>query len=253
MRAIVCEELGGPERLVLREVPSPPPGQGEVKVALHARGVSFVDVLMIAGQYQVKRELPFIPGSEAAGVVLEAGPGVEGIAPGDRVLVPGGFADEAVVAASRVTPLPASVSFEAAAAFRANYCTAYYGLQRGRLRAGDVLLVLGAAGGVGLAAVDVGKLLGATVIAAASTEEKLAVCRKMGADHVVNYTQGLREQVKALTEIGARTSSTILSAATSSTNRCAASPRSAGSSSWGSRAAVPRRPRPITSSSRTRR
>ena len=118
-------------------------------MALHARGVSFVDVLMIAGQYQVKRELPFIPGSEAAGVVLEAGPGVEGIAPGDRVLVPGGFADEAVVAASRVTPLPASVSFEAAAAFRANYCTAYYGLQRGRLRAGDVLLVLGAAGGVG--------------------------------------------------------------------------------------------------------
>ena len=113
----------------------------------------------------------------------------------DRCLL----ADEAVVAVSRVTPLPASVSFEAAAAFRANYCTAYYGLQRGRLRAGDVLLVLGAAGGVGLAAVDVGKLLGATVIAAASTEEKLAVCKKMGADSVVNYTQGLREQVKDLT------------------------------------------------------
>src|SRR5678816_656801 len=199
MRAILCEERGGPEHLVLREVPLPPPAAGEVKVALHARGVSFVDVLMIAGQYQVKRELPFIPGSEAAGVVLEAGPGVEGIVPGDRVLVPGGFADETVVAASRVTPLPASVSFEAAAAFRASYCTAYYGLQRGRLRAGDVLLVLGAAGGVGLAAVDVGKLLGATVIAAASTDEKLAVCRKMGADSVVNYTQGLREQVKALT------------------------------------------------------
>jgi NADPH2:quinone reductase len=200
MRAIVCEELGGPERLVLREVPSPPPAPGEVKVALHARGVSFVDVLMIAGQYQVKRELPFIPGSEAAGVVLEAGPGVEGIAPGDRVLVPGGFADEAVVAVSRVTPLPASVSFEAAAAFRANYCTAYYGLQRGRLRAGDVLLVLGAAGGVGLAAVDVGKRLGAPVIAAASTDEKLAVCRRLGADSVVNYTRGLREQVKDLTK-----------------------------------------------------
>jgi NADPH:quinone reductase len=199
MRAIVCEELGGPERLVLREVPSPTPAAGQVKVALRARGVSFVDVLMIAGQYQVKRELPFIPGGEAAGAVLEVGPGVEGIAPGDRVLVPGGYADEAVVAASRVTPLPDSVTFEAGAAFRGNYTTAYYGLQRGRLRAGEVLLVHGAAGGVGLAAVDVGKLLGATVIAAASTGEKLAVCRRMGADHVVNYSHGFRDQVRALT------------------------------------------------------
>ena len=106
MRAIFCEELGDPERLVLREVPSPTPGPGEVKIALHARGVSFVDVLTIAGQYQTKRELPFIPGSEAAGVVLEVGPGAEGLAPGERVLVPGGFADEVVVAASRATPLP---------------------------------------------------------------------------------------------------------------------------------------------------
>ncbi len=199
MRVIFCEQLGGPEHLVLREVASPTPGPGEVKVQLRARGVSFVDVLMVAGQYQVKRDLPFIPGSEAAGVVIEAGPGVERIAPGDRVLVPGGFADEVVVPASRVTPLPAAVSFEAGAAFRANYCTAYYGLQRGRLQAGEVLLVHGAAGGVGLAAVDVGKLLGATVIAAASSDDKLAVCKEMGADHLVNYTQGFREQVKALT------------------------------------------------------
>ena len=199
MRAIVCERLGDPEHLVLRDVPSPTPGPGEVKVALRARGVSFVDVLVIAGQYQTKREPPFIPGGEAAGVVLETGPGVDHIGVGDRVLVPGGFADEIVVAASRVTPLPAGVSFEAAAAFRANYCTAYYGLQRGRLQAGEVLLVHGAAGGVGLAAVDVGKLLGATVIAAASTDEKLAVCKELGADHLINYTQGFREQVKALT------------------------------------------------------
>ncbi len=198
-QAIFCEQLGGPEHLVLREVASPTPGPGEVKVALRARGVSYVDVLMIAGQYQVKREVPFIPGSEAAGVVLETGSGVEHIAPGDRVLVPAGFADEAVVAAERVTPLPATVSFETAAAFRANYCTAYYALQRGRLQAGEVLLVHGAAGGVGLAAVDVGKLLGATVIATASTAEKLAVCTQMGADHVINYTQGFREQVKELT------------------------------------------------------
>ncbi|MBF8288356.1 MAG: Alcohol dehydrogenase superfamily, zinc-containing, partial [Candidatus Rokubacteria bacterium] len=124
MQAVFCEQLGGPEHLVLREVASPSPGPGEVKVALRARGVSYVDVLMIAGQYQTKREVPFIPGSEAAGVVLETGSGVEHIAPGDRVLVPGGFADEVVVPAGQVTPLPATVSFEAAAAFRANYCTA---------------------------------------------------------------------------------------------------------------------------------
>jgi NADPH:quinone reductase len=199
MQAVFCEQLGGPEHLVLRQVASPSPGPGQVKVALRARGVSYVDVLVIAGQYQTKREVPFIPGSEAAGVVLETGSGVEHIAPGDRVLVPGGFADEVVVPAAQVTPLPATVSFEAAAAFRANYCTAYYGLQRGRLQPGEVLVVHGAAGGVGLAAVDVGKLLGATVIAAASTEEKLAVCKQMGADHIINYTQGFREQVKDLT------------------------------------------------------
>jgi NADPH2:quinone reductase len=200
MKAIFCEQLGGPEHLVLREVESPTPGPGEVKVGLRARGVSFVDLLMIAGQYQVKREVPFVPGSEAAGVVLEIGPSVERIAPGDRVLAPGGFAEEVVVAAARVTPLPGTVSFETAAAFRANYSTAYYGLQRGRLQAGEVLLVHGAGGGVGLAAVDVGKLLGATVIATASSDEKLAVCQQMGADHVLNSTQGFRDQVRDLTE-----------------------------------------------------
>jgi len=199
MQAVFCEKLGGPENLVLREVASPTPGPGEVKVALRARGVSFVDVLMIAGQYQVQRAVPFIPGSEAAGVVLETGAGVEHVQPGDRVLVPGGFAEETVVPAQRVTLLPATVSFETAAAFRSSYCTAYYALQRGRLQAGEVLLVHGAAGGVGLAAVDLGKLLGATVIATASTADKLAVCQKLGADHVINYTQGFREQVKALT------------------------------------------------------
>jgi NADPH2:quinone reductase len=161
--------------------------------------VSYVDVLMIAGQYQVKRDLPFIPGSEAAGVVVETGPGVEQVKPGDRVLVPGGYAEETVVAVSQVTSLPDTVSFETAAAFRSSYTTAYYALQRGRLRAGEVLLVHGAAGGVGLATVDMGKLLGATVIATASTAEKLAVCQKLGADHVINYTQGFREQVRDLT------------------------------------------------------
>lgn len=200
MQAVFCEKLGSPEELMLREVASPEPGPGEVKVALRARGVSFVDVLTIAGQYQVQRELPFIPGNEAAGVVMETGPGVEHVQPGDRVLVPGGYAEEVVVAAQWVTPLPEAVSFETAAAFKSSYCTAYYALQRGRLQAGEVLLVHGAAGGVGLAAVDMGKLLGATVIATASTAEKLAVCKQMGADHVINYTQGFREQVRELTE-----------------------------------------------------
>jgi len=200
MRAIICEKLGDPEHLVLRDVPSPTPGPGEVKVALRARGVSFVDVLVIAGQYQTKREVPFIPGGEAAGVVVEVGPGVQHVAPGDRVLLPGGYADEVVVPAARVLALPATVSFEAAAAFRSNYTTAYYGLQRGRLAAGETLLVHGAAGGVGLAAVDVGKLLGATVIATASSQEKLAVCKRMGADHVIDYTKGFRDQIKAITE-----------------------------------------------------
>jgi len=199
MRAIVCERLGGPEHLVLREVPSPVPGPGEVKVALRARGVSFVDVLVIAGQYQSKREVPFIPGGEAAGVVVEVGSGVQHVAPGARVLVPGGYAEEVVVPAGRVIALPDSVSFETAAAFRSSYATAYYGLQRGRLAAGEVLLVHGAGGGVGLAAVDLGKLFGATVIATASGEEKLAVCTQMGADHAIDYTKGFRDEVRTLT------------------------------------------------------
>lgn len=199
MQAVFCDRLGSPDDLVVRDVESPPPRTGAVKVALHACGVSFVDVLMIAGQYQVKRPLPFIPGSEAAGVVMETGSGVDTVHVGDRVLVAAGFATEAVVTADHVTPLPATVSFEVGAAFRSNYSTAYYALQRGRLRAGEVLLVHGAAGGVGLATVDVGKLLGATVIATASSAEKLAVCKQLGADHVINYTQGFRDQVLDLT------------------------------------------------------
>jgi NADPH2:quinone reductase len=199
MKAVFCEKLGSPDDLVVREVESPTPGAGEVKVALKARGVSYVDVLLIAGQYQVKRDLPFIPGSEAAGVITEVGPGVEQVKPGDRVLVSAGFAEEAVVATDQAMRLPASVDFDTAAAFKSGYTTAYYALQRGRLRAGEVLLVHGAAGSTGLATVDMGKLLGATVIATASTEEKLAVCQKQGADHVINYTHGFRDQVRDLT------------------------------------------------------
>jgi NADPH2:quinone reductase len=199
MKTVFCEKLGSPDDLVIRDVESPTPGEGEVKVALKAHGVSYVDLLLIAGQYQVKHDLPFVPGSEATGVVTEVGYGVETIEPGARVLCTAGFTEEAVVTATSVTPLPDSVSFEPAAAFRSNYTTAYYGLQRGRLKAGEVLLIHGAAGGVGLAAVDMGKLLGATVIATASSEEKLAVCQQMGADHVINYTEGFRDHVKDLT------------------------------------------------------
>ena len=200
MRAVLCEKLGGPESLVVRDIDPPgSPGEGQVKVALQARGVSFVDVLMVAGEYHVKPELPFVPGGEAAGVVTEVGPAVEGLREGDRVLTSGGCVEEVLLEAGRVTLLPDSVSIEAAAAFRANYTTAYYGLQRGRLEAGEVLLVHGAGGGVGLAAVDVGKLLGATVIGTASTNEKLAVVKQLGADHTINYTDGFREQVKELT------------------------------------------------------
>ena len=133
-------------------------------------------------------------------MIVEVGAGVESLQPGDRVLASGGFAEEAVIAASDVMPLPESVSFAAGAAFKSNYTTAYYGLQRGRLRAGEVLLIHGAAGGVGLAAVDMGKLFGANVIATASTAEKLAVCKQMGADHVINYSDGFREQVLELTD-----------------------------------------------------
>jgi len=199
MKAVFCEKLGGPDDLVVREIAPPgAPGPGEVKVALAARGVAFTDVLMVAGEYQVKPALPFIVGGEGAGTVLEVGAGVTALKAGDRVLAPGGCVEQVVVKAERTTRLPESVGFEAAAAFRANYGTALYGLQRGRLKPGETLLVHGAAGGVGLAAVDVGKLMGATVIATASTEGKRAITKQLGADYAIGYDD-FREEVKALT------------------------------------------------------
>lgn len=200
MKAVFCETLGTPDGLVVRDIDPPgAAGEGQLKVALKARGIAFTDVLLIAGEYQVKPELPFIVGGEGAGVVLEVGPGVENFSQGDRVLCPGGCVEQVLVDATRVTALPETVDFPAAAAFRANYATALYGLQRGRLAAGETLLVHGAAGGVGLAAVDVGKRLGATVIATASTQEKRDITIELGADHVIDYTAGFREEVKALT------------------------------------------------------
>jgi len=199
MKAVICERYGPPETLIVKDLPSPEPGPGEVKVALRARGVSYTDLLKIRGQYQVKDEPPFVPGGEASGEIVALGDGVADLAVGDRVLCGSGFAEEAVQLASTVCKLPEGVELEAAAAFRSSYMTAYYALQRGRLAAGETLLVHGAGGGVGLAAVDVGKLLGARVIATAGSEEKLAVCRRLGADHAIDYREGFRDAVRALT------------------------------------------------------
>lgn len=200
MKAVYCETLTGIHDLKLREIPEPgKPGPGELRINIKARGVAFTDVLMARGEYQVKPPLPFIVGGEGAGIVTDVGEGVTGYAPGDAVLTPGGCVEYVLQPAERVTRLPAGVDLTAAASFRGNYHTAYYGLQRARIQPGETLLVHGAAGGVGLAAVDVGKLMGARVIATASTAAKLAVAKKLGADHVINYTQGFRDEVKALT------------------------------------------------------
>lgn len=201
MKAALCETLDGPDAVVVRDVDDPgDPGNGQIRVAIGACGVSFADVLMTRGGYQVKPPLPFVVGGEAAGRVTAVGADVEDFAVGDAVLVSAGCVEHAVMDASRATRIPDGVDIEAAASFRSNYTTALYGLERGRLRATETLLVHGAGGGVGLAAVDVGKLMGATVIATASSEAKLDVARELGADHVIDYREGFREAVKDLTD-----------------------------------------------------
>lgn len=203
-KAVVCRELGSPERLRLETFASVPLKPGEVRVAVHAAGINFPDILMAAGEYQLKPELPFTPGMEAAGEVTEVN-GVTGIAIGDRVIVKmrhGGYADEAVVMPSQLTPLPSSFDYAEGATFLAAHGTAYHALiDRGQLRPREVLLVHGGGGGVGLAAVEMGRMLGATVIAAASSEEKLAVARAKGADHGVLYgREPFRDAVKRITD-----------------------------------------------------
>ena len=205
MKAVVCEAFGGPEVLALREVPDPPPpGPGELQVRIEARGVQYVDVLMLAGKYQFRPEPPFIPGNEAAGEVVAVGEGVTGFTPGDRIMSRhrlGAFAQIGNSRAENCNPVPAGMSLDQAAVFSGAYHTAYHALlQRGRMKAGDWVMINGAAGGIGIAAIQVAKLFGATVIATASTAEKLAVCQQMGADHVINYTHGFREQVRDLTD-----------------------------------------------------
>lgn len=200
MKAVFCEKLEGPDALVVREVAEPgPPGPEEIKVAIDARGISFTDVLMSKGEYQVQPTLPFIIGGEGAGRVIEIGDNVDALSVGDAVLVSAGCVEQVVVEARRATVIPKGTDLELAASFRSNYATAFYALQRGRLTPGETLLVHGAAGGVGLAAVDVGKLMGAIVIATAGADDKLAVVGEVGADHLINYSNGFREEVKELT------------------------------------------------------
>lgn len=202
-RAMLLEENGEPDNLKLTDMDLPDPGPDDVLVEMRAAGVSYVDVLMVAGQYQFKPDLPFVPGQEGAGVVKAVGDNVSGFAVGDRVMTshsPGAFAEHAVLAASRVTKLPDSIDFVTGASFRSNYATALLAMQRARLQQGEVLLVHGAAGGVGMATVHVGKMMGATVIGTSASDDKLAVVKEQGADHVVNYSTGFRDEVKALTE-----------------------------------------------------
>jgi len=205
MKAVVCRELGPPERLRLETFSSNALADGEVRIAVRAAGINFPDILMAAGEYQLKPELPFTPGVEAAGEVTEVADDVSGIAIGDRVIVKmrhGAYAEEVVVAPSQLTRLPANFDDAEGATFLAAHGTAYHALvDRAQLARGEVLLVHGAGGGVGLAAVEIGKLLGATVIAAASSEEKLAVAREKGADHLILYArEPFREAVKRITD-----------------------------------------------------
>jgi NADPH:quinone reductase len=204
MKAVVCEAFGGPEVLAVRDVPDPPPpGPGELQVRIAARGVQYVDVLMLAGKYQFRPEPPFIPGGEGAGEVVAAGTGVTGFKPGDRVMSRqrlGALAELGNCKAEDCDFIPAALSLEEAAVFRNAYHTAYHALlQRGRLTAGEWVLIHGAAGGIGLPAIQIAKFYGAHVIATASTEEKRSVCLEEGADHAIDYQSGFRDKVMDLT------------------------------------------------------
>ncbi len=206
MYALFCREIGSLDNLEYGEISEPTVGDGDVKIRVGASGVNFPDILMAEGKYQVKPALPFVPGLEVAGEVVECSAGIEHVKPGDRVLgfarYGGGHAEYAVLPAAIVTPIPDAMSFVDAAGFPVAYGTAHFALDyRGHLKAGETLLVLGAGGGVGLAAVQVGKLLGARVIAAASSVDKLAAATACGADEGVNYEEeDLRDRVRELTD-----------------------------------------------------
>lgn len=204
MKALLCTAFGPIDKLAIQEIPKPRPGPGQVLLDVKASSLNFPDALMVQGLYQVKPPLPFSPGTEMAGVVIETGSDVQNFKPGDRVIAIagwGGFAEECAVDAGRLIPLPEGMDFDMGAAFLFTYGTSLHGLRdRGRLEPGETLLVLGAAGGVGLAAVEIGKVLGARVIAAASSADKLALCKRLGADETIDYVSGnLRDRINELT------------------------------------------------------
>ena len=204
MKAMVCERFGGPEVLAEQQLPDPaPPGAGEIQVRIEARGVQYVDVLMLAGKYQFRPEPPFIPGSEAAGHVVAVGPDVTEFAVGDAVMsrhTLGAFAELGNAKAALCDKVPAGLTMAQAGVFRGAYTTAYHALlQRGRLKTGEWVLVHGAAGGIGIAAIQVAKAFGAKVVATAGSDEKRQACLEEGADHAIDYRSGFVDQVKELT------------------------------------------------------
>lgn len=204
MKAMLCKAWGGPDDLVFEETDDPKAGPGEVVIDVHACGVNFPDILLIGGKYQFKPDFPFSPGMEVGGVIAEVGEGVTEVAVGDRVMAAcgdGGFAEKVKAPAQKTFKLPDGVSFEQAAGFPVTYGTTYHALKdRGQLKPGEVLLVHGASGGVGLNAVELGKLMGATVIGTVGSDAKMDIVKEYGADHVFNYsTQSIRETVKELT------------------------------------------------------
>jgi NADPH2:quinone reductase len=204
MKAVLCKAFGPAETLVLEEVASPEHKKNEVLLDVHAAGVNFPDTLIIEGKYQFKPPFPFSPGGEAAGVVAAVGEKVTHVKPGDRVMALtgwGSFAEQVAVPGYSVMPIPAGMDFASAAAFGMTYGTSIHALkQRANLQPGETLLVLGASGGVGLAAVEIGKAMGARVIAAASSAEKLEVAKAAGADELINYSEGgLKDKLKELT------------------------------------------------------
>lgn len=204
MKALRCHQYGPPEDLRVEDLPSPMPDKGQVAIDVKASALNFPDTLMVQGLYQVKPPLPFCPGAELAGLITALGEGVAGLRKGDRVIAfpgTGAFAEECVVAAERVLPLPSGMDFASGAALVLTYGTSLHALRdRGALREGEWLLVLGAAGGVGAAAIEIAKALGARVIAAASSAEKLDLCRKLGADATIDYIgEDLRQRALEIT------------------------------------------------------
>jgi NADPH2:quinone reductase len=205
MKAVLCSRFGGPDDLELKDIPAPTAGPGEVVVTVKAAALNFFDTLLIAGKYQIKPPFPFSPASEFAGIVDSSGPGVAGFAPGDRVVgwMGSGAARERVaVRAERLVPLPAGLDFDRAAGLTVTYGTTVYALKdRAQLKPGETLAVLGAAGGTGLAAIELGKLMGARVIACASSADKLAFARAHGADEAINYgEEDLKEALRRVTD-----------------------------------------------------